>query len=115
METCLTTWDVTVMLAKKAGISTEQAKAVLQAQAELAYENVDRGFPIPGIGLLCKIETAPRKLLMRFGPDAGQEKLIPGKKVVKFRVAKCAMDIILGHRPDVPDVANQQMELEGPE
>jgi nucleoid DNA-binding protein len=35
-------------------------------------------------------------MVMRFGPDAGKEKMIPKKKVVKFRLAKAAKDAILG-------------------
>jgi nucleoid DNA-binding protein len=35
-------------------------------------------------------------MMMRFGPDAGKEKMVPKKKVVKFRIAKAAKDAILG-------------------
>jgi DNA-binding protein HU-beta len=51
---------------------------------------------VPGLGKLVLTERAPRKMVMRFGPDAGKEKLIPKKRVLKFRVAKAAKDAILG-------------------
>jgi hypothetical protein len=33
---------------------------------------------------------------MRFGPDAGKEKMIPKSKKVRFSVSKAAKDAILG-------------------
>ena len=47
-------------------------------------------------GKLVLVDRPARKMIMRFGPDAGQEKLIPKKKVLKFRIAKAAKDAILG-------------------
>jgi hypothetical protein len=35
-------------------------------------------------------------MIMRFGADAGKEKLIPKSKKVKFSIAKAAKDAILG-------------------
>ena len=43
-----------------------------------------------------KGERAPREMVMRFGPKAGQTVKVPKKKVLKFRVAKAAKDAILG-------------------
>ena len=88
--------EIASQLAEKAGISKKQAVAVLQAQAELAYKQAKNQFVIPGIGKLVLHERPARKMIMRFGPDAGKEKMIPKKKVVKFRVAKAAKDAILG-------------------
>jgi DNA-binding protein HU-beta len=96
MAKALTKSEVAATLAEKAGISKKQAVLFLQAQAELAYKQAKNTFVVPGLGKLVLSERAPRKMIMRFGPDAGQEKLIPKKRVVKFRVAKAAKDAILG-------------------
>ena len=54
------------------------------------------GTSLPGIGKLVLVERAPREMVMRFGPMAGQTVKVPKKKVLKFRVAKAAKDAILG-------------------
>ena len=41
-------------------------------------------------------KSAPREMVMRFGPKAGQLVKVPAKTRVKFRVAKAAKDAILG-------------------
>ena len=90
--------ETAAFLAEKAGISKKQATAVIQAQAELAYKQAKNTFVLPGIGKLVLVERPARKMIMRFGPKAGQEITVPKKKVVKFRVAKAAKDAILGAR-----------------
>jgi DNA-binding protein HU-beta len=88
--------ETAAFLAEKAGISKKQATVLLQAQAELAYKQAKNSFVIPGVGKLVLVERQARKMIMRFGPKAGQEITVPKKKVVKFRVAKAAKDAILG-------------------
>ena len=83
-------------LAEKAGISKKQASAVIAAQAELAYKQAKNTFVVPGIGKLVLVERPARKMMMRFGPDAGKEKMIPKSKKVRFSIAKAAKDAILG-------------------
>jgi len=92
----MTKSEVASKIAEAAGISKKQANQVLATQAELAYKNAKNQFVIPGIGKLVLVERPARKMVMRFGPDAGKEKMIPKKKVVKFRIAKAAKDAILG-------------------
>ena len=92
----LTKSEVASAIADKVGISKKQVAHVLQEQAELAYKQAKNTFVIPGIGKLVLAERGPRKMIMRFGPKAGQEVLVPKKLVVKFRVAKAAKDAILG-------------------
>lgn len=92
----LTKSEIASQLAEKAGISKKQASAVLAAQAEMAYKQAKNTFVIPGIGKLVLVERPARKMVMRFGPKAGQEVTVPKKKVLKFRVAKAAKDAILG-------------------
>jgi DNA-binding protein HU-beta len=92
----LTKSETAAALAEAAGITKKQANLVLVAQCELAYKNAKNAYVIPGIGKLVLVDRPARKMIMRFGPDAGKEKLIPKKKVVKFKVAKAAKDAILG-------------------
>jgi DNA-binding protein HU-beta len=96
MAKALTKSQVSSALADKVGISKKQATLFLQAQAELAYKQAKNTFVLPGIGKLVLTERGPRKMIMRFGANAGQEITIPKKRVVKFRVAKAAKDSILG-------------------
>ena len=92
----LTKSEIANQLAERVGISKKQAREVLQAQAEMAYKQAKNTFVIPGIGKLVLVERPARKMVMRFGPKAGQEVTVPKKKVLKFRVAKAAKDAILG-------------------
>jgi len=96
METRLTTWDATLLLARKSGITVEQAKAILQAQAELAYEHCASGYPIPGVGTLRKLETQESKTVMPFGPQKGREVTIRAKRTLKFHISKAAKDGVFG-------------------
>ena len=92
----MTKSEIAAHLAEKAGISKKQAVLVLQAQAELAYKQAKNAFVIPGLGKLVLTSSKARKMVMRFGPKAGQEITVPAKKRLKFRFAKVAKDAILG-------------------
>ena len=94
----MTKSEIATTLADKVGITKKQANQFFEAQAELAYKQAKNQFVIPGIGKLVLSERPARKMVMRFGPDAGKEKTIPKKKVLKFRVAKAAKDAILGSK-----------------
>jgi DNA-binding protein HU-beta len=94
----MTKSEIAAKIAEEVGITKKQASQFFAVQAELAYKQAKNTFTIPGIGKLVMKERPPRKMVMRFGPDAGKEKTIPKKKVVKFRVAKAAKDAILGSR-----------------
>ena len=92
----MTKSEIAATLAEEVGISKKQVSQFLQAQADLAYRQAKNTFVIPGIGKLVLVERAPREMVMRFGPKAGQTVKVPKKKVLKFRVAKAAKDAILG-------------------
>jgi len=49
-------------------------------------------FIIPGIGRVVRVE---RKVRLGRGPLKGEVIKIPGRKVVKFRVAKAAKDALI--------------------
>src|ERR1051325_10669364 len=92
----LTKSETASQLADKAGISKKQAGMVIEGLSELAYKHAKNTFVIPGIGKLVLVERPARKMVMRFGPNAGKEITVPKKKVLKCRVAKAAKDAILG-------------------
>jgi DNA-binding protein HU-beta len=83
-------------LATKTGLSKKQVGQVLDELVKLAYKEAKNAFVIPGLGKLELKTRAPRQMVMRFGPKAGQTIQVPAKKVLKFRVAKAAKDAILG-------------------
>ena len=92
----MTKSEVASHLADKVGLTKKQVTQFLQAQAELAYKQAKNVFTIPGIGKLKLVDRPARMMIMRFGPEAGQEKLISKSKKVRFSVAKAAKDAILG-------------------
>ena len=92
----MTKSEIAAHMADKVGITKKQAMQFFEAQAELAYKHAKNTFTLPGLGKLVLKETAPREMVMRFGPKQGQTVKIGKKKKVSFRVAKAAKDAILG-------------------
>ena len=88
--------EIAATLAEKVGITKKQVSAFFAAQAELAYKQAKNQFVVPGLGKLVLATSAPREMVMRFGPKAGQTVKVPAKRRIKFRVAKAAKDAILG-------------------
>ena len=98
MAKALSKSQIATEVAGKAGITKKQAVEVLDHLAHLAYRHAKNSFTVPGLGKLVLANRPSRKMVMRFGPKAGQEITVPAKRVVKFRVAKAAKDAILGAR-----------------
>ena len=92
----ITKSEMATQLSATVGISKKQVGEFFDAFAQLAYKQAKNTFTIPGLGKLVLKERPARKMMIRFGADAGKEKMIPKKKVVKFRIAKAAKDAILG-------------------
>jgi len=88
----MTKAQIIAEVAEKTEISKAQAKATLEALAELAYAGAADGFTIPGIGKLIIVDRAARK---GRNPATGEEIQIPAKRVLKFRIAKAAKDAAL--------------------
>jgi len=95
MAKALTKSALAGAVAEKAGLTRKQASGILAHIAELAYKNAKNTFTLPGIGKLVLANRPARKMIMRFGPNTGQEITVPAKRVVKFRVAKACKDAIL--------------------
>jgi len=88
----MTKAQIIAAVAEKTDISKAQAKAALEALAELAYAGAADGFTIPGIGKLVVVDRAARK---GRNPATGEVIQIPAKRVLKFRIAKAAKDAVL--------------------
>ena len=91
----LTKSQLSSSLAEKAGITKATARAVIDAVASIACEEVKtKGeFTIPGIG---KLVISNRSARMGRNPATGEVISIPARKVLKFRVAKACKDAVLG-------------------
>jgi DNA-binding protein HU-beta len=84
-------------VAEGAEISKKQAKAALDAMVSTVLGEVKKNGVciVPGIGRLVRVD---RKARTGRNPATGATIKIPAKKVVKFRVAKAAKDMILGSK-----------------
>src|ERR1700733_10917604 len=87
MAKAMTKSEVAAQLAEKVGISKKQVNQFFEAQADLAYKQAKNTFVIPGLGKLVLATSAPREMVMRFGPKVGQTVKVPAKRRIKFRVA----------------------------
>jgi len=90
----MTKSEILNALAEKTGKSRKEVSEMLEAIANLAYEETKRSgeFTLPGLGKLVKKHRAER---MGRNPATGESIKIPAKTVVKFRVAKAAKEAIL--------------------
>jgi DNA-binding protein HU-beta len=91
--------EILTHVAEKTGVTKKVAGEVVDALVELAYKEARHEFTIPGLGIIALSQRPERKMIMRFGPKAGQEIDVPAKKVLKFRFAKAAKEAILGVTP----------------
>lgn len=92
----MTKSQIAATLAERVGISKKQSQQFLEELANLAYDEAPNTFTLPGIGKLVMQDRPAREITLTLGPNKGQRKLVPAKKVVKFRVAKAAKDAITG-------------------
>ena len=88
--------QIVAHMAAKLNIPKKVAAEGMEEFVKLAYREAKNSFVIPGLGKLELKTRAPRSMVMRFGPKAGQTIQVPAKKVLKFRVAKQAKEAILG-------------------
>jgi len=95
MAKALTKSEIAAQISEKIGVTKKQVSQFFEVQAELAYKQAKNSFVIPGIGKLVLTKSAPREMVMRFGPKTGQTVKVPAKTKIKFRVAKAAKDAIL--------------------
>ena len=92
----MTKSEMMAEVAKKTGLKKKDVATVLDEFAQLAYKEAKNTFQVPGLGIIVLRERPARKMVMRFGPKAGQEIEVPAKKVLRFRFSKPAKDAILG-------------------
>ena len=79
-------------LTKRTGVSKVKVAEILDAIAELTYENAKDGFSLPGIG---KVVISSRNARVCRNPKTGESINVPAKRVLKFRFSKIAEDKIL--------------------
>ncbi|MBI5197886.1 MAG: HU family DNA-binding protein [Nitrospirae bacterium] len=82
-------------LADKVSLPKKTVIQFLDELMSLAYKEAKNGFTIPGLG---KLVMQQRKARMGRNPQTGEAIKIPAKKVLKFRVAKAAKDVVLGRK-----------------
>jgi DNA-binding protein HU-beta len=82
-------------LTEQGGVSKKTAGEFFEAFTTLAYKEAKNTFTIPGIG---KLVLANRKARVGRNPQTGETIKIAARRVVKFRVAKAAKDVVLGKR-----------------
>ena len=92
----MTKSQIAATLAERVGISKKQSQQYLEELANLAYDEAPNTFTLPGLGKLVMQDRPAREITLTLGPNKGQKKMVPAKKVVKFRVAKAAKDAITG-------------------
>ena len=92
----MTKSQIAATIAEKVDIKKKQAAQAVEELCKLAYKEAKNTFTVPGLGKLVLVQRPARKMMMRFGPKAGQEITVPAKKVLKFRIAKAAKEAILG-------------------
>ncbi len=92
----MTKSEMMAKVADKTGLKKKDVALVLDEFAQLAYKEAKHTFQVPGLGIIVMRERPARKMVMRFGPKAGQEIEVPAKKALKFRFSKTAKDAILG-------------------
>src|SRR5437867_12039768 len=90
----MTQTQIFAEMSNKTGINKKQVKDFMASLTDLAYREAKKGeFVFPGVGKLVKQK---RKARMGRNPATGEEIKIPAKTVLKFRVAKVAMEADLG-------------------
>ena len=90
----LTKTQTIAAVAEAADLSKPQAKAALDAVANLACQNAADGFTIPGLGKVSIRQTKAREMVMRFGPREGETVQVPAKRKLKFTFLKAAKEAI---------------------
>jgi nucleoid DNA-binding protein len=92
-------------LSTRSGLTGDQVKTVLQAQAEMAYTHIhsEAGFPIPGIGVVQLIGRPARMIENKWGPKKGQSVQMPATKKLVFKYTEAAKAAFVKDSP-VPKV-----------
>jgi len=96
MAKSMTKSEIIGHLADKSGLHKKQVNELLEALAQLAYQEAHNGFSVPGLGKLVVVDRAAR---MGRNPKTGEPLHIPAKRSLKFRLAKEAKDSVAKHEP----------------
>ena len=88
----MTKSQIQAELAERTGLTKKQVKALLEEQANLAYQEARNGYTVQGVGKLVLVDRNAR---MGRNPATGEQIHIPAKTAVKFRIAKICKDNVL--------------------
>jgi DNA-binding protein HU-beta len=88
-------------LAEKSELPKKTVAELLENLLELAYSESKKshGFVLHGLGKLVVADRAARTVKI---PKTGEARLVPAKKVLKFRIAKQAKDAVIGVAAPAP-------------
>ena len=101
----LTIPEWVALLAERSGLTKAQVRSLLQAQAEVAYEQARAGntAPVPGIGVLSVTDRPAREMVLQFGPDKGKVVKVASSSKVKFTVHRMAVRTIADPAAPMPN------------
>lgn len=91
MGQALTKSMIADVLAEKHELPKKLIIEFLNHFATLAYREAKHVFPIPGLG---KLRVVNRRARLARHPRTGATITIPARRVIAFRVAKCAKEAI---------------------
>lgn len=97
MGKAVTKADIVSAIAEKAEITKAKAKVAYEEFVAITYAGAKSkdGFVLPGLG---KFIIGERKARMGRNPKTNETIKIPKAKVLKFRIAKAAKDVVLGKK-----------------
>jgi len=105
MAKSMTKSEIIGHLAEKSGLHKKQVIDLLEALAQLAYQEAHNGFSVPGLGKLVLVDRAAR---MGRNPKTGEPLHIPAKRTLKFRLAKEAKDSVAKNMPQAEAAPAEQ-------
>ncbi len=92
MAKAMTKSQIMSALAEECDLPKKKVAQVVEEMVNMAYDQAENGFTIPGLG---KLVLVNRKARWGRNPQTGEKIWIPAKKALKFRVAKAAKDAVL--------------------
>ncbi len=92
MAKSMTKAQTVAQLSTVTGVTKQDVSSVLDALTNLAYQEAQNGFTVPGLGKLVLVD---RKARTGRNPKTGESIEIPAKRAVKFRLSAVAKDAIL--------------------
>jgi nucleoid DNA-binding protein len=102
----LTISSLVAELAHRSGLDEDQVKAVLRAQSAAIYTHVAQGVqvPIPGLGIVERVEKPGRDMVVTAGPDRGKGIHLGGMQILRVAINWVAAGVTCKGEPPPADV-----------